>query len=200
MNAITKVLLLIAVVFTAPSLGMAKSDFSEAEKFVTDVGNEIVGVFADKSSPRQDRKERFRKILIQHFNIQSIGKFVLRRHWATATDPQREEFLKLFETALVENYSTHFDNYKNEKLKVSGARASGADGIIVQSDIIRPQGGEPLHVDWKIYPVEGRLMAFDLVVNGVSMSQSQRTEYGTLIQNNGGTLEGLLATLRAKYK
>lgn len=174
-------------------------DLAEYNSFVQGVGSQIVNLFANKQNPLSQRKQAFRQILKQHFSIESIGKFVLARYWRSATDTQKNNYLNLFEEALVENYSSHFDDYHNEKLEILNSRRTNDKGVLVQTRILRPQGGEPLIVDWKLFQVDGKTKVFDLIVNGASMSISLRTEYGSMVQANGGTVDGLLSALREKY-
>jgi phospholipid transport system substrate-binding protein len=77
---------------------------------------------------------------------------------------------------------------------VTGSRADAA-GVIVMSQIIRPQG-PPIEVDWRLEANDGRYKISDVIVDRVSMALSQRSEFAAIIQRNGGQVSGLLATLR----
>jgi phospholipid transport system substrate-binding protein len=170
----------------------------EAQKFVIDVGNQIVHILANKQKPLDVRKEEFRKILQEYFNIPAIGRFVLGRYWRQANDDQKQQYLQLFEDAIVESYSAQFDSYDNEKLQVLSAHTTGKGGILVKSEVLRPQGGDPLKVDWQIFQTKSGLKVHDIIVNGVSMSITQRSEYASIIQSKGRGIEGLLDVMRNK--
>ena len=173
----------------------------EYENFVESTGNEIIQVLVHKETPMSKRKENFRAILRTKFSIPSIGKFVLARYWRQADDGQKARYLKLFETAIVENYSAQFDNYSNEKLQVIGVHKMEDGGILVNSKVLRPSGAEPLLVDWKVFhhKKDNTFKIVDLVVNGVSMSITQRSEYAGLIQGAGGNIDTFLNNLSKKY-
>jgi phospholipid transport system substrate-binding protein len=175
------------------------SNLSSYTDFVKEVGDKIVDLFADKSAPLESRKKVFQGILENYFSIKSIGKFVLARYWRQASESERNEYITIFKTALVENYSSHFNEYNNEHLEIIGARVSTDKGVLVQTRIIRPGIREPLLVDWKLFRVENNLKVFDLIVSGASMSISLRTEYSSMIQSNGGTVSGLIQALKKKY-
>lgn len=185
---------------TAHATSEKAESLEEYKSFVKDVGERITYLFADKNKSLNQRKEHFRSILENDFDISAIGKFVLARHWRKADPSQQQEFLNLFKEALVENYSKHFNDYHGEHLYIISARKTKDTGVIVQTQVKRPQGGEPLRVDWKVFSVKGSKRSVDLVINGASMSISLRTEYDALIQSKGGTMEGLLQALREKYK
>lgn len=193
--------------FLASSVGDIRASSSEApvnftdyETFVEQTGNEIITILLDKKSPLKQRKESFRAVLEKRFSLPSIAKFVLARYWRQANETQKARYLELFETATVENYAAQFDNYSNERLKVIAARAGSKGNVIVSSQILRPSGADPFEVSWHVAKTKsGELKVVDLVVNGVSMSISQRTEYNAMIQSAGGNLDRFLDKLDAQY-
>ena len=64
------------------------------------------------------------------------------------------------------------------------------------SIIKRQTGAPPLKIDWKIFQTKRGLRVYDIIINGVSMSITQRSEYGGIISQNGGQIEGLLKLMR----
>lgn len=176
----------------------SKADLAGYQSFITDVGNQIVGILANRSLKPEERREQFRQILKQNFDIKSIGKFVLARHWRKMTDEQKSKFHGLFENALVDNYSSQFDNYNNESLKVTGVRDSHDGGAKVQSEVIRPAGGNSLKVEWKVFNKKGQYSILDISIDGVSLSNTQRSTYDSTIQNNNGDIDALLSSMAEK--
>ena len=57
--------------------------------------------------------------------------------------------------------------------------------------------GPPVRVDWRVRSKpDGGWVITDAVIEGVSMTITQRNEFGAVIRNSGGEVEGLLAKLR----
>jgi ABC-type transporter MlaC component len=57
--------------------------------------------------------------------------------------------------------------------------------------------GPPLAVDWRVRELDDRsLVAIDVIVEGVSLIVTQRSEFGAVIERQG--LDGLLAELRRR--
>ena len=173
------------------------NDLESAKSFIEDTGNKVIRILVNKSSSLSERQEQFRQVIQEKFDMRSIGQFVLGRYWRQATPDQKLEYLKLFEDSIVESYSHQFDNYTNEQLKVTNARPSNKGGVIITSKIIRASGA-PLQVDWKVFQTKDSLRILDVIVNGVSMSITYRTEYANAYNANGASMEGLLKALRAK--
>ncbi|MFN7710010.1 MAG: phospholipid-binding protein MlaC [Holosporales bacterium] len=171
----------------------------EARVFVKDVGEKIVAILQDKGTALDVRKEQFRGVLRQHFELPSIGRFVLGRYWRQASDAQQKDYLILFENDLVESYSAQFDAYNDETFEVIGHRPSQDGGVVIKSRINRTSGGEPLPVDWKVFETPKGLRVFDIIVNGVSMSITQRTDYAGLMAS-AKSMDAFLAQLRTKQK
>jgi len=169
------------------------------EQFVENIGNEIITILVHRHQPMEVRKKNFRAILNRDFDMPSIGKFVIARYWRTMSPQQKEEYLYLFVDAVVENYASQFNNYNNEKLKVKHSRRSQDGGFVVLSEIYRPGKGAPLKVEWKIFITKRGKKVVDIIVDGVSMSITLRSEYASVYNDRGG-VEGLLRYLRQKIE
>jgi phospholipid transport system substrate-binding protein len=140
---------------------------------------------------------RFRELLREDFDVPGIARFVLGRYWNAATEEQRAEYVRLFEDYISLAYSTRLAEYTGEKFKVTGSRPD-ADGAIVSSQIIRPAGGPPVKVDWRLTGRNGVYKISDVSVDGISMAVTQRSEFASVIQHNGGQVQGLITMLRER--
>jgi phospholipid transport system substrate-binding protein len=163
---------------------------------ISNLGSRALQVLGKGTSPSQ-RVERFRELLREDFDVPGIARFVLGRYWNSATEEQRAEFVKLFEDYIALAYSTRLAEYAGETFKVIGSRPD-ADGAIVQSQILRPSGQAPIKVDWRLVGHNGAYKISDVSVDGISMAVTQRSEFASVIQHNGGQVQGLIAMLRQK--
>ena len=166
----------------------------DAAAFVQTLGNKTLDIINKKPSPAE-RDKQFRSILHEGFDMEALSRFVLAQHWRTATDAQKQEFVKLFEDYIVTAYGARFADYTGENFKVTGQRPEG-ESTLVTSQIVRPQGGAPVRVDWRV----GKGKITDVVVEGISLIVTQRQEFSSVIQRNGGQLDGLLKLLREKTR
>ncbi len=53
-------------------------------------------------------------------------------------------------------------------------------------------------VDWRVRQVGGGYKVVDILVEGVSMALTQRSDFASVIQRGGGDIEVLLEQLRQK--
>jgi phospholipid transport system substrate-binding protein len=184
-------LVLAILVFAAPREAAAQ----DARAFVGTLGKEAIEVLGPNVAPAQ-RQARFRVLFHDDFDIPGIGRFVLGRYWRTATPEEQQEFLGLFQEYLVRAYATRLSAYGGEPFRVTGARPSG-DETIVSSEIIRTNGTR-IAVDWYLTGGGGRFKITDVYVGGVSMKVTERDEFASVIQRNGGRVAALIAQLRQK--
>jgi phospholipid transport system substrate-binding protein len=169
-----------------------------ASEFIAGLGERAVSALTGPELSHEERALRFRELLDTHFDGPAIGKFVLGRYWRTATDEEKQEFIKLFEEFLVQGYARRFGEYSGENFEVRNVR-QGTDGFaLVQSLVIRPNA-ENVRVDWRVHGENGDgFRIVDVIVEGLSMAATQRDEFASVIQSKGGKVAGLLDVLRAK--
>lgn len=173
-----------------PGTGQAQS----AASFVQSLGNDAITTMARGNLGPDGISERFRQVLRSNFDTAAIGQFVLGRYWAQATPAQQQEYLSLFEKMIVKTYADRFRQYSGETFQVTSSRVDASGDTMVQSQVVRPNG-PPVNVEWR---VRGGSRIVDVVVEGVSMSVTQRSEFASVIQSNGGQVEGLLRSLRQR--
>lgn len=163
---------------------------------IRELGNRALEVLG-KNVGANERAARFRQLFREDFDVPAIARFVLGRYWRVATEPEQQEFVRLFEGYIALAYANRLAEYSGETLKVVGTRPDG-DASLVASEIVRPNGAPPAKVDWRVVRADGAYKITDVVVEGVSMAVTQRSEFASVIQRNGGKIEGLLALLRQK--
>ena len=185
-----------AALLAFPSLVRAAPSTADAQKFIDSLGEAAISSLTGTDLSEDERETRFRGLLESHFDLPGISKFVLARYWRVATDAERADFRRLFEDLLVQAYAKKFAEYAGERFKVSGALANDDGSITVNSLIDRPNGDQ-IRLDWRIEDVSG-LKISDLIVEGVSLRTTYRSDVGSVIQNGGGKVASLLDALRQK--
>ena len=188
---IAALILLLGLVVAPPRQAAAQ----DARAFVAGLGTQAIQVLGPSVSPAQ-RVARFRQLFHDDFDVPGIGQFVLGRYWRVATPAEQKEFLQLFQEYIVQSYAARLAEYGGEPFRVIGSRPAGAE-TVVSSEIDRPSGSRVL-VDWYLIERGGSPKITDVYVGGVSMKVTQRDEFASVIQRNGGRVDGLLAQLRQR--
>ncbi len=191
------ILLGIAVLAAAPGRGHATGT-EDASAFLASLTDRAFAQLSDESLSMPERRQRFRVLFREHFDVPAIGRFVLGRYWRKAKPPVRKDFLSVFEEIMVQRFAPKFANYAQTKFEIGIVRPLREKGqYLIASTVVRAEG-EPLKIDWRVRDKDGRLKILDVLGEGVSMALTLRSEYATVIKRSGGRVEGLIIQLRER--
>ena len=196
-KALSALLLCLAVTLPAKS-AQASSFEAEATAFVKNLAEKAISELTDKTAPRKQRIARFREFFNAHFAVKGIGKWILGRHWKKASDGEREEYLLLFEDLMVVSYVDRFATYAGEPLLIVKTLAQDDTNVTVFAEIEQPDSAPSIHVDWRVARKGDIYKIVDVIVEGTSMSNTLRSDFGSTIRQHGGKVSGLLTALRKK--
>lgn len=168
-----------------------------AEKFITALADDGIGFLADENITTEKQKAAFRKLLNRNFDLNTIARFSLGRHWRTANKAQRDEYVALFKDMIIDVYSQRFSDYQGQVLTVTGSRKEGERDVLVHS-LLEQESGPDVKIDWRVRERDGGYRVVDVIVEGVSMALTQRSDFSSVVQRGGGDMEALLAHLRER--
>ena len=186
----------VAVLLSLPSFAQAGAAAADAQKFIDNLAEATIGSLTDSSLSEAERETRFRSLLESQFDMPGISKFVLARYWRVASDAERAHFQRLFEDLLVQAYAKKFTEYAGQHFEVVGSQANDDDSITVNSLVNRPNG-DVVRLDWRVVDAGGFKIS-DLIVDGVSLRTTYRSDVASVIQSNGGKVADLIDALRQK--
>lgn len=171
----------------------------EARTQIQSLWQNVVPILASKGMAPAAREERFRAIYRAHFDNAAIAAAVAGAAWQHANTAERARFLAVFENYVVKVYAGQFGSYNGERLLVRASEPDGP-GAIVTTNIVDAQGegGRPLELKWRLRPGTDGLRIRDVLVQNISMMLQQRREFSSVLQQRGGTLDGLSAALSEK--
>ena len=189
-------LLLIATIIVAQPAAATADASRAASAFIQKLGSEAVRELTDPTVPQSERDVRFRRLLVDRFDMPAISKFVLGRYWRSTNEPQRAEFQRLFVDFIVGSYSVRFSEYLGEGVQVTGSRAEDGGTVLVHSRIDMPSSDD-IRVDWLLRRANDEFAIIDIIVEDVSMDVTHRSQFASLIHDRGG-VSGLIEALRTK--
>ena len=130
-----------------------------------------------------------------------LGRLVLGRFWRDANPRQRTMYLQLFRRYMVQTFAQRLRQYvgndpdQGPVFEVVASRPVGNMDILVQSRVL-PSGSQPLRVDWRLRERPDGPVVIDLVIEGISLLVTQRSEFAAVLERTG--VEGLLTELNAR--
>lgn len=179
------VLLLFAGLMATPRADAAQDPVT----FISNLGTQGMDAL------RTGQDQRFRQLLETNFDLPAIGRFVLGPYSRMLSPAEFQTFVPLFGEYLARVYTTRLQRYADAPFRVVETKPYGA-ATVVTSQVGPTGGGSPVRIDWYVENSGGRPLVTDVVVDGVSMKVTQRGEFASIIQRNGGNPQALLAVLR----
>ncbi len=175
----------------APTATAAPAATTGASQFVQSLADEALNSINGKRLTNDETEARFREILRKSFDLKSIGRFVLGSYYNVATDDQRQQYQQAFENMIVDAYALRFRDYSGGSFKTGRETKQGRD-TMVESQIMQGNGAPPINVTWRVRSEPEGYKIVDVAVEGVSMSATERSEFSSVIDRNGGKVQALI--------
>ena len=177
----------------APAGPLAQA--STPSQFIKTLADQALNSISGQRLSNDETTTRFRTLLRQSFDLKAIGRFVLGPYWNTASDAQKVDYQQAFENLIVDSYALRFRDYSGGTVKIGKEVTQGKD-VSVMSQIVQANGAPPINVNWRVRPESDGFKIVDVAVEGVSMGQTQRSEFASVIEQNGGKIQPLIDAMK----
>ncbi len=175
----------------------AQADEASATAHVAKLSENAVALLTDRQIDANDKAAALHQLFVEGFDIRTLSRAVLGRHWRKADDAQRAAYVQAFEAYVVKTYVRRLSQLDEVSVKIKGARELNEKDTLVSTRFAGPNG-QPLNIDWRVRTRDGEAKIIDVIIEGVSMAVTQRAEFSALIRSNGGKLDMLIAALEKK--
>ena len=181
----------------APASESPRIEHPAAEK-IDALGAEAMAVLSDSSMTEENRQQHFREILARELDIPLLARFMLGRYWRDATPEARRAYEDAFGEYILVRYAALLGGAREiEGFDVVGAKPIENGDVLVETRI-RRRGAKPINAGWRMRERDGRFVVIDLLVEGLSLAQTQRQEFASFLRSNGGRIEELVSVLKKK--
>ena len=124
-------------------------------------------------------------VFVPQVDMDQVSRLVLGRYWRNLTEGQRQDFSREFTRLLARTYTTALQELGDWKLRFLPLRMHpGDEKVLVQTEMLRP-GAPPLAVDYSMHRHDGRWLAYDIKIEGVSLITNYRAGFARVIQLKG---------------
>lgn len=154
----------------------------------------------DKDVPLQTIRHIVNTCLLPHIAFDDMSRRVVGTNtWKRASASQKEKFKQEFTNLVIDTYSSGLKTFDKRRIKFPPIRGGYKGKTFVQvNSRIDSRGGEPLSVVYSLERNNGQWLVYDISVDGVSLLQSYRVQFATVIENKG--FNGLLTMLASRNK
>ena len=180
---IKKIFFFISIILLISS--NSNSAENNAEDFVLKLTNEAKIIFNDKSLSKDSRLKKLNDLSSKYLDIDALAGYTLGDYREKATSSERENFNKLFREYFIKNMSSKLNDFADQDLKIIDSKKINENNIIVSTKIFSKKDAQEIAVDWRIYTKDSKLLARDLVVEGLSLARTQKEEFASIIASKG---------------
>ena len=167
-------------------------------QYIISTTEKAINSLTDNSITQNEKEKRFGKLFDENFDVPSICRFVLGKYWKSATANQKKEFFVTFRNYMVKTYSSRFNEYSGEKLSLLNYENEQNPKLFVVYTALNRPNDPPIKVDWRVGLKKNRYVILDIVIEGISLAVTQRSEFVSVIDHNDGNLDNLIKLLKEK--
>ena len=158
---------------------------SNAEAFVLKLTDEAKIIFNDKSLNKDSRLKKLNDLSSKYLDLDALASYTLGDYREKATNSERENFNKLFREYFIKNMSSKLNDFADQDLKIINSKKINENNIIVSTKIFSKKDAQEIAVEWRIFTKDSKLLARDLVVEGLSLARTQKEEFSSIIVSKG---------------
>lgn len=173
-------------IFAIPAQSLAQNsvDKSKISAFVNDVGSKIITIAGEKGLSEEKKKEKIITIIDEAIDADWISRFVLGKNYKNISDENKVKFSKLYRDFMINTYGPKFKNYNGRKFTVISV-AEQNSFYIAKSEFLPRDSNVPISVDFRVKERNGKLVILDFIAEGISLIETQRSEFNSAISQKG---------------
>lgn len=173
---------------------------STAQEVVMTTSDQVIARLRSEQQRLADQPEKvyalIDEIVLPHFDFVRMAALVLGKNWRATDKDQKLQFVREFRRMLVRTYSKALQNYADEEVVYPPMHGDGSRGLVtVKTEIVRVQG-PAISIDYRMHNRDGSWKVFDVVVAGISLVSTHRSEFNSAIRHGG--IDGLIAELKGR--
>lgn len=160
---------------------------AQASTYISNISTNAVDIIKNKSLAKPQKAKQLETIFNTSVDFPWVARFVMGHYWREANDAQRTRYTSLYQKFLVLHYASLFSGYSGGSFKILYSRDDGDNEFTVGMQIQGDDGNsEPVVIEYKIRAdTKNKFKVFDVIIEGVSMLASQRSEFAGILNNKG---------------
>lgn len=171
--------------FAGPALAITRP---AAQGLVDALVRDVNAVIASGRSEAQMLRD-FEGIFDRYADVETIAGYVLGADRRRATPAQMRSFTAAYKTYVARKYGRRFREFIGGEVVVVTARDLPR-GVEVETRV-NLRGQSPMRVDFHVEDSRGQPLFFNIVIEGVNMLLSERTEVQAMLDARRGDIDRL---------
>ena len=166
--------------------------------YVMEITKNAINVLTNASVDQNNKEVQFGELFDKNFDVPSISRFVLGKYWKQASLDQKKKFIKAFRNYIVKTYSSRFNEYSGEQLTLLNFENESNPKIFIVHTGLERDGATMIKVDWRIGKKKDSYVILDIIIEGISLAVTQRSEFVSVIDQNDGSIDKLISLLKER--
>lgn len=177
----------------------------QPHQMLQQVTDKLINTLKAEQGAIEEKHERLfdlvEHVLMPHVDLGVMSRYVLGKHWRTASDDQRQRFSHEFKTLMVRFYVSALLEDPGELSEL----LENSDSLItylpvetdestkktrVRAEVHMPNGGPRVPVSFSLFRKDSHWLIYDVNVDGISLVSNYRSSFATEVKNGG--LEALI--------
>lgn len=136
----------------------------------------------------------FERIFARYADVNIIAQSTLGADSRRASAAQMRAFTDAFRGYIARKYGKQFRQFVGGRIEVTGVRQVKSWHEVISTVYLR--GEAPFEVRFLVSDRSGRDLFFDMLIEGVSLRLSERTEIGAMLDARRGNIDALIQDLQ----
>lgn len=135
----------------------------------------------------------FEGIFDRYADVPAIARYALGADARRATRGQMARFTAAFRLYITRRYGRRFREFIGGRIEMTGT-VPLPRGVQVKTNAIL-RGQAPFEVDFNVSDASGKVLFYNIIIEGVDMLLSERTEIGAMLDQRRGNIDRLITDL-----
>jgi phospholipid transport system substrate-binding protein len=136
----------------------------------------------------------FERIFVRYADVPAIARSALGVAARSASSAQMSAFTKAYQGYIARKYGRRFREFIGGVIEVTDARPLKSYYEVIS--VAKLRGEAPFDLRWHVSDKSGKNLFFNIIIEGVNMLASERTEIGAMLDKRRGDISALTADLK----
>ena len=158
-----------------------ESNGSEASNWLKEEVDKILIAYQDPNLPNENRFLLIEQTINNNFASKSIAIHCAKKSYQNANELEREKYIELFKRHLALNISSLMQGYSNQIYTLMDSRYDEKNKVNYIDMEVNLETGDIL-VTWRVLKHKGRYFVIDLIISGISLVETKRSEFNSMLK------------------
>ena len=170
---------------------------SEASNWLKQEVDKILVAYQDPNLPNENRFLLIEQTINNNFPGKSIAINIAKQSYKNANEETRKNYINLFKRHLALNIASLMQGYSNQKYELTDSRYDAKNKVNYIDMKVYLDTGEMI-VTWRVLKHKERYFVIDLIISGISLYETKRSEFNSMLKNVDNDLAKLNEELYKK--